>query len=250
MTEGVKRASSVRRRMRSAGRPTSSAPTGRPECLAATTGGQPQRRGRGHGARVGRGGAGEQGGQPHLVPQVEVVVGGGPVGPEADPHAAVEEVLQRGDARPQLSVGARAVRHGDVVPGDDPEVGLVEPHRVRRQHAALEDALGLQEGGCAHAVARAAPGRTRPRSRRDGSGAGRHAAAPPRRWCAAPGAGRCRRRGARTRGGGGRPGRPWRRTGGRPPRAGLPTCSATRPPARRRSRACTRRGCPRRSPPR
>ena len=83
LTEGVKRASSVRRRMMSAARPTSSDPTGRPSASAPPRwpGGGPRPAQRG---RIGGGGPGQDGGQAHLVPQVEVVVGGRTVG--AQPH--------------------------------------------------------------------------------------------------------------------------------------------------------------------
>ena len=45
------------------------------------------------------------------------------------------------------------MRHGHIVLGQQRQIHLVEPHRVGRQHPALENPLGGQQGRCAHAVA-------------------------------------------------------------------------------------------------
>ena len=149
----MKRASSVRRRITSAGRPTSSAPTGQPERLAAAAGGQPEGGGGGDGARVRRGGAGQQRGEPHLVPQMEIVVGGGSVGSEPHPHAPVQQRPQPRHPRAQLPVGARAVGHRNVVCDHQVELGVVQPHRMGGQHAPLEHARLGQERQRARPVA-------------------------------------------------------------------------------------------------
>ena len=81
---------------------------------------------------------GQHGGQAHLLPQVEVVVGGRPVGAQPDPQAPVEQVHQRGDARSQLGVRLRAVGDGHVVGDQDVDVGRRQPDAVGGQHPTVE----------------------------------------------------------------------------------------------------------------
>src|SRR6516165_8026727 len=83
-------------------------------------------------------------GEPDLVPQMEVVVGSGPVRAEADAHATREQLAQRRHPRTELPVRTGAVRHGDVALDDEREVGLVQPHRVCGEHPAVECADRLQ----------------------------------------------------------------------------------------------------------
>ena len=87
---------------------------------------------------IARGGPGEQGGQAHLVPEVQVVVGSRAVGAQAHAHPAVEQRGQRRHPRTQLPVGAGAMGDRDVVRRQQPEVVVVEPHRVGGQDPPVE----------------------------------------------------------------------------------------------------------------
>ena len=123
------------------------------ERLAAAASGEAQRLRRRHRARVRRQGAGEKGGQAHLVPQVEVVVGRGPIGAEPHPHAAVEERAQRRHAGAELPVRPGAVRHRHVVAGHQVQVLAVQPDGVRREHPSLQHAEVRQQPGGTSPVA-------------------------------------------------------------------------------------------------
>ena len=125
---------------------------GETQGLSTTAGGEAESRCRAQNVRVARNGAREERCQPHLVPEMEVVVGGRPVGAQADPDPAVEQCTQGSDARAELAIGTGAVRHGHIVLGQQRHIRIVEPDCVGGQHPAVEDPLGRQERRCAHAV--------------------------------------------------------------------------------------------------
>ncbi len=165
----MNRASSVRNRIRSAGRPASSAPTARPERLSTAAGGQAECRCRAQNVGIACGGTSEDRRQPHLVPEMEVVVGGRPVGAQADPDPTVEQRTQGGDARAEFAIGAGAMRHRHIVLGQQRH----DPHRRATLRARPAPGLpGPPRTPAAPARScRNAPERpdTRPPSRKGGS---------------------------------------------------------------------------------
>ena len=77
----------------------------------------------------------------------------GPSVPSPTRTPRSSSAAQRRHAGAELPVGARAVGHRHVVCGEQVEVGVVEPDRVRGQHPAVEHTRLGQQRRRAHAVA-------------------------------------------------------------------------------------------------
>ena len=223
MSAGTNRASSVRSRMMSAGRPTSRAPTGRPERLAPAPGGQPQGGGRADDPRVRRRGPGQDGGQAHLVPQVQVVVRRRPVGAQADPDPPGQHARPAG---PPRSPASRCCRGSAPRPRRARPSASMSASSSQTAWAAStrpsKHAQRGQQGRRASCRSAPPPPGPRPRSPPGGSAPWPRAVAPPappRK--ARPGAG-CRRRGGRSRRAAAPRARPSRRRCGSLGQVGLP----------------------------
>ena len=94
--------------------------------------------------------------EPHLLEHVAVVVDARLVEPEADPHPAGLEPVQRGHPAPQPQVRARVVADHGGGPGRALDVVLGEPHPVAERHAWAQqpEVLEVAERGGAGAAAR------------------------------------------------------------------------------------------------
>ena len=75
----------------------------------------------------------------HGREEVEVVVAGGPVGPQADADPGGQQRGHRRDAGGELQVALRAVRHAGAARGDPRDVRLVQPDRMHEQGAFVQE---------------------------------------------------------------------------------------------------------------
>ena len=90
---------------------------------------------------------GEHGREPHLLPEIEVVVRGRPVGAESDPDPVGEKVDQRRDPRGELRIGLRAVGDRDVVTSEHRHVLGREPDAVGSEDPPFEHTFSGEDHG-------------------------------------------------------------------------------------------------------
>ena len=119
---------------------------GPPEGPSGSPGGQVQGGGGRKGGGIPLADPGQHGGQPHLLPQVEVVVGGRTVGPQPHPDPPGQQLDQRRHPRGQLGVALRAVGHGHVELPVEVDVGLGQPDAVGGQHPTVQHPGRGQDG--------------------------------------------------------------------------------------------------------
>src|SRR5207253_2525780 len=82
----------------------------------------------------------EQRGHTHLLEHGEPAVGAAAVGPEADPHAALQQLQDGRDAVTEEHVGARAVGERRAARAHQRDLVVVEPHAVHADHPRPEHA--------------------------------------------------------------------------------------------------------------
>ena len=162
--------------------------------------------------RVAAGHPGEEAGEPGLGPQVEVVPGRRAVRPQPHPHPRPPQRRHPGDARRELRVRARAVRHGRPARGQQPDVVVARAAPRARRAPGRRRTRRARPAAPAPSRARRAARRPPPSSRPGAGAAARPAPGRAPRPTGAPRAAACTPRAARSPA---RPARPARSAGRR-----------------------------------
>ena len=86
----------------------------------------------------------ELGGGIHLLDEIQIVVGGAAVRPQAHRHFPAQQLRHRGDPGSQLHVGLRAVGHPAPTGRQEHEVGDAQDHRMVRHQPVVEEAQAIE----------------------------------------------------------------------------------------------------------
>jgi len=78
--------------------------------------------------------------QPHFFEHIQVVIARRPIGADAQPHAALEHLLDGRDSARQLEVAGWVVRHGDAVLVQQPDLLRIDMHAVGGDRLRAENA--------------------------------------------------------------------------------------------------------------
>ena len=111
-----------------------------------------QRRARRNRRRIAARPLGQQRRQPRLLEHVEIVVRGRAVGADADVQRQLAHARHRRDARAELQVARRVVRHACPEVLQRAHLAVVHVHTVRGEHLGAEDPLLLHPRDHRHAV--------------------------------------------------------------------------------------------------
>ena len=117
-----------------------------PQYPGAVPGGQGHHLGGGHERRVTAPDLVEPGRQAHFAPEVQVVVGGGPIRPQPHRHPELEQSGDGRDAGGQLQIAFGTVADFHAPAGQEFLVAGRKPHGMDRHRQVIQDAQMVEVG--------------------------------------------------------------------------------------------------------